>query len=155
MRESIVTTEIVNSLKDGKAWAYKIPDTPVSMLRALRFSPEKPCDIIGCYRSTMFGIEVKQIKDFKAFGIKMLRKSQIESLEAIDASGGRAFVFLNIRIPASNGKKRVNRLVIFDWMHMRQMVEGRINFKKSEIESCEYISGYHGRFDLTPFFELF
>ena len=74
MKESTFNNEILNSLRQGGAWAYKIPDSPTSWtMAATRFTPEKPCDIVGMYQKIGFIVEGKQIKKFEAFGMNKMR----------------------------------------------------------------------------------
>jgi penicillin-binding protein-related factor A (putative recombinase) len=137
MREAQFNTELVNSLKYWGAWAHKIPDLPASMAAGLRFTPDKPCDVVGGY-GKFFAIESKQIKKFEAFGMRFLRDSQIKELNSIIERGNRAFIFLNIRIKAVKGKvKRENRLVIFDWKEFRELKE---TIKKADVEKLPYIT---------------
>jgi hypothetical protein len=141
MRETNFNTEVMNSLKKFGAWAYKIADSPTSWtMAATRFTPEKPCDIIACYDGKFLAIEGKQIKKFKAFGMSDMRPAQIKNLTEVIERGGRAFIFLNVRIPAIKGKqKRENRLLIFDWAMWKDRLE-RESIKKGELEISPYYS---------------
>lgn len=149
MRESKFLAELVHSLKSDGAWCYKIPDTPTSMVLGLRYTPEKPSDIIGCYNGKFFAIEGKQIKQYKAFGMNAMRPSQISNLNDIIAKGGRGFVFLNIRIKGVKGEtKQENKLVIFDWKDFSKLQE---SIKKRDVENLPCIFGSKGQFDLSVF----
>jgi len=152
MRESVFNTEIVNSLRACGAWAYKISDSPASWtMKQTRFTPDKPCDIIGCYNGKFFAIEGKQIKKVKAFGQSTMRLSQIESLTEILDKGGRSFVFLNVRIKGVKGEvKQENRLIIFDWSVLGA-AEGSI--KKKDIDALPFIIGKSKLFDLREFLD--
>lgn len=145
MNEAKFNSELVSSLKAAGAWAYKIPDAPVSQTYGMQFTPKKPCDIVGCFGRTFFAIEGKQIKEFKAFGPNALRPSQKENLNQIVNTGGRAFVFLNIRIPVRNDYE--NRLLVFDWYRFKDSS----SIKKPDIMKYPYIAGKLGTFDLWPF----
>lgn len=151
MRESQFLTELIHSLKAHGAWAFKIADTPASMVMGLRYVPTKPCDIIGCYKGKFFAIEGKQMKAFKAFGVNAMRLSQIENLTEINNAQGKSFVFLNIRIKGVKGeKKQANRLVVFDWEGFKAREE---SIKKKELLMCDYIKGKGGLYDLEDFLE--
>jgi hypothetical protein len=115
MRESLFNTEITNSLKANGWFAYKIPDTPTSMLVGLRYTPEKPCDIIASINGRFTAIECKQIKSIKCFSIKDFRDVQIESLDKVVSDGGRAWAFINLRVQKDKEFGRQNLLIGLDW----------------------------------------
>jgi penicillin-binding protein-related factor A (putative recombinase) len=141
MRETQFNSEVMTSLKAFGAWSYKIADSPTSWTMArTRFTPEKPCDIVGCYASKFFAIEGKQIKSFKAFGMNSLRQSQIDSLNDIVSRGGAAFVFLNIRIKAAKsvGVKQDDRLLIFEWTEFKEITANG-SLKKKIIENWAHL----------------
>lgn len=142
MRESNFNTEIVRSLKALKIWSYKIADSPTSWtMKATRFTPDKPCDIIACVDGRFVAIESKQIKKFEAFGMRHLRDVQIANLDHVERCGGRSFVFLNIRIKAVKGKtKHENRLIIFPWDEFKALcMEGSIG--KGALETMDFLQG--------------
>lgn len=144
MNEAHFSKEVIDSLKSYDAWAYKIPDIPVSQTFGMQFTPKKPYDINGCYNGRFFAIECKMIKEFKAFGTKALRPNQKDALDDVLEAGGRAFVFLNIRI----NSPRVNRLLIFDWLLFREQIN---SFKKKDLENFDYIQGGKGKYDMWDF----
>ena len=164
MKEAIVNTEIVNSLKAGGAWAYKIPDA-LTIGGGNRFTAEKPCDIVGFYKGKGFAIESKQIKKYAPIGFKMLRPSQVRNFEEMISKGNRAFVFVNVRVP-----RDPNRLLIFTYESFRDMgalttkdVFARCNrgdcLETSRIQTGdgrnflgEPIPTYKTLFDLSKFF---
>jgi hypothetical protein len=161
MKETQFNTEVMNSLKDLGVWCYKIADSPTSWTSALtRFTPEKPSDILACYKSKFVAIEGKQIKKFKAFGIGDMRPSQIRNMDEIVTPkvGGRAFVFLNIRIKAVKGTtKQENRLLILDWAEWRERLK-KSSLKQKELMVFPFIQGRSikdvgTRFDLKGFLE--
>lgn len=115
MRESIFNTEVTNSLKANGWFAYKIPDTPASMVIGLRYTPEKPCDIIASVNGKFTAIECKQIKSIKCFSIRDFRDIQIESLDKVVRDGGRAWAFINLRVQKDKEFKRMNLLIGLDW----------------------------------------
>jgi Holliday junction resolvase len=117
VRESTFNTEVVNSLKAEGFFAYKIPDTPASIVRGLRYSPEKPCDIVASIGGKFVAIESKQIKKIQAFGLRDFRESQIDSLNKIVRDGGKAYAFLNIRVHGDKEFKRLNLLVGLNWKY--------------------------------------
>lgn len=138
MRESQFNTEMVQSLRYWGAFAYKLADLPASLTRALRFTPDKPCDIIAGFAGKMVGIESKQMKKYEAFGLRHIRDSQVEHMNAMIAAGCRAFVILNIRIRAVKGEtKHENRTVIFDWKEFREQKE---SIKAKDLKSLPYIT---------------
>ena len=109
------------------------------MTMGLRYTPEKPCDVIGAYRGRFFAIESKQLKKFEAFGMRHMRPAQIRHLDEIVKTGSKAFVFLNIRVPAIKGKqKRENRLIIFHWQMFRGL--GETTMKKQAVMDMPYLA---------------
>ncbi len=140
MKETQTNSEIMRSLKHQNIWCYKIADSPTSWTQAAtRFTPSKPCDILACHRGKFLAIEGKLIKKWKAFGLRDLRDSQIKGLTEVVKAGGRAFVFLVVRIPAIAGKqKRVNRLIAFDFGFLDR---NRIfRFDHKQLQALDYIS---------------
>lgn len=118
MKESIFCTEIIKSLRQAGCFAFKIPDSPASYGSSkMRFSPGKAFDIHAVTSGVPLAIEAKLYKQFKGFGLNQLRDEQIDTLNAYWEVGGRAYVALNIRIPACREKnqKRENRLLLFEW----------------------------------------
>lgn len=160
MREANFNTETTNSLKAGRAWAFKIPDSPTSWtMRRTRFTPEKPCDIIFCFGGRFGAIESKQMKKFQAFGLRHLRENQIRNLDRVTATGGRAFVFLNVRVRGKRGAvvkgkwtgaNYENRLIIFDWKVWKPLFE-ILPLSGKEVQSLAFIRGKKGLFDLSSF----
>lgn len=151
MRESVFNTEVKNSLEAAGAWAYKIADQPTSWTHSLtRFTPDKPCDIIGIYKKNGFLVEGKQMRRFEAFGENRMRPSQIE---AFNENEEISYVFLNVRIKAVKGvAKHENRLIIFPWKWLRtKWANGSI--KAKELQSMLYIQGKDGLFDLKDFLD--
>ena len=140
MREAQFNSEVMKSLKSHGYWCYKIPDSPASWtMDRTRFTADKPFDIVACtYGGQMIAIEGKQTKKFESFGLKNMRDSQIENLEKVHKLGGKALVFLNVRIKPdkSKGQKRVDRLIPFEWTEIRDRKE---SFKKQEIMDRQYI----------------
>jgi hypothetical protein len=113
MKEATHSTEVIRSIRHHGGWGYKIPDTPITkeILKITRFTNAKPADIVACFDGRFVAIETKQFKKWKALSRHDFRPEQIKGLTDIVANGGRAFVFLNIRIK----KPYENRLIIFDW----------------------------------------
>jgi penicillin-binding protein-related factor A (putative recombinase) len=142
MRESAFNTEVVNSLRDAKAWAYKIADMPHFAGAKFRFDKPKPCDVVACFDGRFIGIESKQLKGFEAFGLRHLRPHQVEALDAMTEAGGDTWVFLNIRA------KRLNKLIAFWWPMWRLRWEAEGSTKKAELEELPGIDGHKGRFEV-------
>jgi len=88
LNEKHFNTEIVNSLKDQGAWAYKIPDMPSSLMIGGRFNPDKPCDIIASVSGRFVGIEGKMLKEMKGISLSLFRDGQVDSLNDMLKSGG-------------------------------------------------------------------
>lgn len=149
MNEKLFNTEVVNSLKHEGAWAYKIPDMPSSLMAGGRFNPDKPCDVVGCAEGRFIGIESKQFKEIKGFSLRYLRYNQVDSLNQMHEAGGRAYVFLNIRVASP----RENRLIIFSWGKWRDVLETKIVPKKLIME-LPHIKGKKKKFDLEDFCNL-
>jgi len=138
MKEASFTTEVMRSLKHYNLWAYKIPDTPINkkIMELMRFTPEKPCDIVACYQGLMVAVETKQFKKWQAFGLRHMEPAQIDHLTRIVKEKGRAFVFLNVRIKAPH----VNRLFIFDWATLYPRLK-KASIKAVELKERAY-EGY-------------
>ncbi|MCE3234036.1 MAG: hypothetical protein K0Q50_216 [Vampirovibrio sp.] len=148
MKETTFCTEIVKSIRKIGGWAYKIPDMPYHAIRTqgVRFVGRKPFDIAACYEGQPLAIECKLYRDFKGFGLNQLRDEQIQALNDFWEAGGKALVFLNIRITGIKGKrKHENRLLAFEWPM-------RFHSKK-EIEEMAYIQGSRGEFELKTILE--
>lgn len=149
MKEAVFNTEIVNSIKDLGWFAHKLTDTP--RVPGLRFISEKPFDIFAVAHGTPIAIESKQFKKFQGFSIRYLRDNQIEYLDKMIASGGRAFVFLNVRIPTIKGvQKRENRCYIIDWAKW-----DRNQIPVKDIKDMPFVEGKNGKFDLLNFLRDF
>ena len=150
MKESDFQAELLKSLRTQGCYAEKIPDAPTSKMKGLRFTLPKPFDIFASVNGQFVAIECKQIKKFEAFGLSHMRPSQIEHLSKVIQKGGRAFVFLNVRIKPSVAKqiKHENRLLIFDWgvWHERWKIE---SLKKKDIEERPFIQGFDHYYDLN------
>lgn len=156
MKESIFTTEILGSLRDLGAWAYKIADAPITkrVLDVTRFTQAKPCDIFACIDGTMIAIETKQIKKWRAFSLADMRPAQIVQLSRIAEHGGRSFVFLNVRIP-----RKENRLLVFEWTALFERLQIS-SIKGLELERLSYYEAHKTedgkvRFDLQPWADDF
>lgn len=150
MKETIFNSEIMASLKAAGLWAYKVADSPTSWtMSRTRFTPEKPCDILACGSGGRFiAIEGKQMKTFKAFGLYALRPSQISNLDRIIERGGRAYVFLNVRIRARKGEvDHENRLIVFDWAKWGLLLP-ILPLTGREVRQLPFVSGRKGIFDL-------
>lgn len=159
MKEAIFNTEVVNSLKKAGAWAWKIPDMPHFAGSMTRFDVAKPCDIISNFGGRLIAIEGKMSKKFETFGLKRLRPSQIFHLDRIVKTGGRAFVFLNVRIAGKKGpvvrgrwtgSNYENRLIVLDWEAWRTPLE-ILPLSAKEVANLPYIRGGKGLFDLSGF----
>jgi hypothetical protein len=143
VRESTFCTEVIRSFRQAGAFAFKIPDSPASYGGAkMRFSAGKRFDIHAVFQGVPLAVECKLYKAFKGFGLNQIRDEQVEALNDYWEAGGRAFVFLNIRIPAIQGRqKRENRCLIFEWP---------LRFHgKQEIEAYPFIEGRKGVFPLA------
>lgn len=152
MKEAIFNTELKNSLIEAGATAHKIPDMPTGRGVGMRFNPEKPCDLFFIYKRIGGLIEGKQIKKFEAFGLRNLRPNQIRALDDNAKKGNPGFVFLNIRVSASEGVKAENRLIIFEWKKWRKNWEIE-SIPATVLKDFPFIQGKHGRFNLTEFLQ--
>lgn len=152
MKEAIVTTEIIKSLHDAGLWAYKIPDAPITkeVLKVTRFTAAKPCDIVAHYAGRFVAIEVKQIRKMQSFSIKHMRPAQVLHLDSISKKGGRAFIFLNIRLPVP----RTNHLLILDWAEWGDRLRGEslksvdIKTTMGKLDENNSIKASNNKFDL-------
>jgi len=149
MKEANFNTEVVNSIKAQGWFAHKLTDTP--RVPGLRFISEKPFDIFAVAFGTPIAIESKQFKKYQGFSLRYLRENQIEALDKMLHSGGRAFIFLNIRIPTIKGvQKRENRCLIIDWATWdKEQIPVKV------IKEMPYIGGKNGLFDLWDFLRQF
>lgn len=165
MKESVFTTEIMHTLRARGYFAHKLGDAPITaaVLAVTRFTPGKPFDIVVSARGQFVAIETKQMKKFKAFSLRDMRPAQLEGLTEVVYRGGRAFVFLNVRIAADarKGVKRENRLIVFDWAWLLHRLH-ESSIKAAEIREWAFASkspdrlGLRGRtvkgvFDLAAF----
>lgn len=146
-KEQKFLTELGHSFADIGYYAYKIPDIPFA--KGLRFNPSKPFDMLVVGLDLQ--IEAKSISKWEAFGMRHLRPSQIEGLNASEASQGNPYVFLNVRITASKseGIKRENRLYIFGWSSFKKL---KTSIKAKDLKEINYIEGHKNRFDLSGLF---
>lgn len=133
MKESVFTTEVVNSLESFGLYVYKLADIPNAARRVIRFIPVKPCDVIACSPKGRFiAIETKQFKKWQGLTKSVMQEGQIFHLDRIAKRGGQAFVILNVRIEANKrkGQKRVNLCGVFNWKEYRdQILDGSIGAK--------------------------
>jgi hypothetical protein len=115
------------------------------MMMRTRFVPEKPCDILACVNGHMVAVEGKQMKKWQGFSIRFLRDNQIVALDSIVKAGGRAYVFVNVRVPPEKGvSKRENRLIVINWSTWdRELIPVKA------MREMPYIEGKLGLFDLS------
>lgn len=128
MKEATFTTEVMRSLRHYDLWAFKIPDMPITkaILKITRFTNAKPADIVACLEDKFIAIETKQFKKWEALGLRHFRPEQVSGMSSIVEQGGRAFVFLNIRIA-----RKENRLLIFDWKTLHpKLQKGSVKAKE-------------------------
>ena len=148
MKEATFNTEIINSLEEQGAFAYKIPDQPASWNSGrMRFTPSKPCDTFVLFRGFGALIEGKQMKKFEAFGLRHLRPSQIVAMDRAVRTKNRAYIFLNVRC------HQENRLIIFEWSKEFKTRLEKASIKGKEIKSLNFVKGFKKRFDLSDFLE--
>lgn len=162
MKEAFFSTETIRSIRHFGGWGYKIPDAPITkeILKITRFTNAKPCDIVACFGPTFVAIETKQFKKWKALSKNDFRPEQIKGLTDIVDQGGRAFVFLNIRI-SEKGQPYENRLIVFDWkVWGARLSEGSIHAKelKERVYYTSFMIGDEPNqkrvFDLTEWLSL-
>lgn len=135
MNERNFMSSVRLSFLDHNVWATILVD-------GSDFST-RPCDMIACLDGKLIAIEGKFQKEFKAFGMKQIRDSQILNLDAITQGGGLAFIFLNIWIP-----NKENRLIIWEWTHFKKITAfGSI--KKKTLRDLPYIQGHKKRFPIA------
>lgn len=149
-KESQFLTELRKSLEREGVFFHKITDLPQSWTRnTLRFDKPKPFDAFASIWGTAVAIEAKVIPKYQAFGLGQLRDSQMRGLQAMTDSGGKAFVFLNVR---GNGRGRLNRVIIFNW---ETFARRKTSIKKRELETLPYIESKKGLFDLRKWVDSF
>lgn len=152
MKEADFTADLMDSLRAHGAYCYKIADSPASWTAGItRFTPDKPCDVVTCFKGQFIAIECKQIKKFQAFGRTQIRQSQMDAADAICAAGGLAYIFLNIRIKAVKGvSKPENRLLIFEWREWSKTFKAG-TIKQKDLMSWSHTTGTKGIYDLDKF----
>jgi len=98
-KESEFCTEIVHSLHNLGAWAYKIPDpqqTPGGYIRA----SARPFDIVATHHSIAIAIECKFQKNWGAFG-KQFPEHQMLALEQHKDAGGLSYISHGFRLASA------------------------------------------------------
>lgn len=99
MREAQLCSEVVKSLRDAGAWAYKIPDAP--HLPAgdgkPRFTPAKPFDVAAVVEGTAVAVEVKLKRNAGGLSRKQFTDFELSSLAAFAEAGGSALVAVGYR----------------------------------------------------------
>lgn len=155
MRESKFITEVGKSLKHYGCYSYKISDSPTSWtMKKTRFTATKPCDIFANVQGRFVAIECKQIKKWEAFGLNKMRPGQVVALTNVERTGGKAFVFLNVRIKAIKGKQKAeNRLIIFPWDWLQDRFK-KGSIKAKELKNEEYVSMKNKIFDLQEWIDF-
>lgn len=150
-RERSFLTELGHSFVDAGAFWFKIPDLPHFKGSQFRFDAEKPFDAFACYMGLAMAIEGKSLREYEAFGVSQLRQCQVDGLDCfLDNGGGASFVMINIKLKATLGTHRSNRLLILDWSEHRDRLKKHGSIKKAELMDMSYIEGSKGRFDLRP-----
>jgi len=150
VKESVFQKEVIKSFREAGGWAEKFPDFPTSQmdsanLDTVRFTPEKPFDVMGMFRFRAFAVECKQMKGFKALNLGMMRDSQIRVLtEVTERQAAHAFVFLNVRIG-----RTINRLIILPWADLYNRLQVR-SIAADELRSMPYFQGKFGMFNIQP-----
>lgn len=155
MRESKFITEIMGTLKHFGCFAHKISDSPTSWtMKKTRFTSTKPCDILANVQGAFVAIECKQIKKWEAFGLNKMRPGQVVALTNVERTGGKAFVFLNVRIKAIKGKQKgENRLIIFEWYELQKRFQ-KGSIKAKELKELVYFTSKDKIFDLQEWIDF-
>lgn len=140
-------SEIGASARADNCFFFKIPDLPHFEGAKFRFDIKKPFDAFACYFGQPIAIEAKVINGFKSVGIKQLRPNQVEGLDKWEKSGGKAFIFLNIRQAPNQlkGLKYENRFLYFPWWQFR----AKGTYSKKELLIYPSVSGRNGRYNLS------
>lgn len=97
MKEKDVTRQFMQQWKedDPSLFWYKIPDFPKSMIvgdSRVRFSPEKPFDVIVCWGRRFLAIEWKIHKGSGAIPCDAVRKNQIDALIEVENADGHGCI---------------------------------------------------------------
>lgn len=132
MNEHKFVGNIKKSLLEHNIWSTILVD-------GADFSP-RPCDLLACVSGKLVAVEAKFQRDFKAFGIKHIRDSQVLNLDFINQGGGMGFIFLNIFIPYKE-----NRLLIWEWNQFKKITANG-SIKKKELMEHPYLPCHKGRF---------
>ena len=148
MKETVFQAEIIKTFYNYGGWAYKIPDAPFlpSHIESfVRFTPEKPCDLIAMYRMIPLAIECKQMKKYESLGERHFETGQIKHLNKItDLKAGRAYVFLNVRIVQ---RPRVNKLIIIPWEVLRKKF-GYSSLRAEQIRRLPFFESKKGIYNI-------
>lgn len=116
-REKKFYTIINHACEEKKCFYHKISDSiGYDPVRKRSIKAKKPYDIIMTYRGYNFHTEVKYEPEEKAFSVKQLRESQIESFDKIRANQNKytiPLVVLGIFRP-----REIKRMYFFhyDWL---------------------------------------
>ena len=117
MKESLVCTRVVNSIKEQGHWAFKIPDMP--HIPGAKFNRNKGVDIVAGVEGRFVAIEVK-IKDYLPRTIdsflNLFTPGQIKAMEEIrNTNGGGVWVFFCHYKPNRRASLRVHDLYLIPW----------------------------------------
>jgi len=145
INEASCTTELVKSFKKKGHFLYKIPD-------GLDMT-DRPFDCTGCVNGKAIAIECKFQRDFRAFGMRSIRESQIRCLNEFEAANGQAFICLFIR-GNLEGLGYFNRVIFFTWKEFKEYTGKQNSYKKEVLLNYNYNLGSKGIYNLDKFFEL-
>jgi len=103
MKETQICTEIIHSLTEQGAWAWKIPDASPMLRAQQRYIPARAFDIIAVYEGMPLAIEVKIITT--GGGLSSDRFTQFEVDSLLAAADAHCHAFVAIAYAYKPGKK--------------------------------------------------
>ena len=140
MNERQLCNLFSKSLRTNGVQYINIPDSAGSF--------ELPFDGVINYKGNFVAFEAKRLTDYKSFNPKVLRDSQISSLNFTSKTGGTSIIGLFIWKP-----RTYNHLLFWEWNHFKQLTHNLTrSIKKPQIlEHQNKTICTKKHFDTTPF----
>jgi Holliday junction resolvase len=108
--EKDLCTEIIKSLKQIGAFAFKVPDAAVSYQQTdasrTRFSLPRAVDIIAISQGRGYAIEVKLKRDLGTLKHADIRQEQRDTLERVWRAGGGACLAIGYRFKCGPNQRK-------------------------------------------------
>lgn len=122
------------------AFFYKIPDMPHFEGSGVRFDREKPFDAFALADGVPVAIEAKWLPKSKALSLAAIRRCQEVGLDDWFKSGGVSVLLVGI------GRGKETRLVVLNWVEVRDGLKSGRSIKKCELENLPMIRVSKGEF---------